>query len=124
MNNLRSQRGMTFWGWIVVLALIGFFTLLGLKIIPIYLSGYTVISSVQSLKNDSSARGKSARELRDMLMKRLDINSVYDLPRDQIYISKVKNGYQVEVEYDRKEKIAGNLSVIVEFNESVVVPDR
>ena len=57
-------------------------------------------------------------------MKRLDINSVYDLPRDQIYISKVKNGYQVEVEYDRKEKIAGNLSVIVEFNESVVVPDR
>lgn len=124
MHNLRYQRGMTLGGWIVVLALIAFFALLALKIIPIYLDGYKVVSSVQSLKNDSNARGKTARELREMLMKRLDINMITDLPRDRIDISKVKNGYEVEVEYDVKETIIGNLSVFVEFHERVVVPDR
>lgn len=124
MHNLRYQRGMTLGGWIVVLALIAFFALLALKIVPIYLDGYKVISSVQSLKNDSNARGKSARELREMLMKRLDINMVTDLPRDQIYISKVKRGYEVEVDYEVTEKIVGNLNVNVVFNEKVVVPDR
>lgn len=124
MYSIRRQQGMTLIGWVLVLALIAFFTLLGLKIIPIYLDWYKVSSSVESLKNDREAYGKPPRQLREMLMKRLDINMVMDLPRDQIYISKVKNGYEVEVDYIVKEKIAGSISVLAEFNKSVVVPNR
>jgi hypothetical protein len=123
MYNLRKQRGVTIWGWLVILLLIAFFTMLAVKIIPLYLDGYKVVTSITSLKNDSNAHGKTPRELRELLMKRLDINMVTDLGRDDIYISKERNGYRVEVDYVKQEKIFGNLSVVVEFNESVVVPE-
>ena len=48
MNSLLAkQRGMTGLGWLTVLALIGFFSLMILKLAPIYLDHYSVASSCQ-----------------------------------------------------------------------------
>jgi hypothetical protein len=38
-NLRRRQQGLTFWGYVVILAILGFFVLIGLKLTPIYLRG-------------------------------------------------------------------------------------
>ncbi len=124
MINRQKQKGMTAIGWILVLAMLGIVVLLALKIIPIYIDGYNVISSIESLKNDSTVSDKSMSEIRTMIMRRLDINMVYGVTKDDIFITKKKNTYVIEVDYQRRENIVGNLDIAVIFNKKVEVPRK
>jgi Tfp pilus assembly protein PilE len=50
MRPLNRQKGMTAIGWLIVLALIGFFVLLTLKMLPSYLEYYKIVSTLDSLR--------------------------------------------------------------------------
>ena len=45
----KKQSGMTFIGWLIVLGLIAFFTLITLKVGPIYLADYKVPKYIRFL---------------------------------------------------------------------------
>ncbi len=120
MNSLLfKQRGMTGIGWLTVLALIGFFSLLVLKLAPIYLDHYSVASTVKSLEKEPLITRKSPSEIRKMLKKRLDMNYVNDLPKDAIKIKKSSGLLKVDVDYERRERFFGNIEFVVTFKENI-----
>jgi len=122
--NFRRQNGITVIGWLFILMLLGMVALLALKIIPIYIEGFTIYSTLDSLKGDATIAKKSKFEIRKMLMKRLDINSIYNVTKDDIYITKGKGVYVVEIDYERRETIVGNMDIAVVFNKSIDVPRK
>ncbi len=120
MNSLLAkQRGMTGLGWLTVLALIGFFTLLVLKLAPIYLDHYAVASTVRSLEKEPLITRKSTAEIRNLLKKRLKINYVTDLPKDAIKIKKTGGVLKVDVDYEKRERFFGNIEFVVTFKENI-----
>ncbi len=120
MNSLLSkQRGMTGLGWLTVLALIGFFTLLFLKLVPVYLDHYSVASTVKSLEKEPLITKKSPSEIRKMLKKRLNMNYVSDLPKDAIKIKKSDGVLKVDVDYQVREPFFGNIEFLVTFKEHI-----
>ena len=110
---------MTFTGWLVVLALIGFFALLGMKIAPIYMEHYSVKQVVASLKNEPQITKKSVRDVKKMIMHRLDINGVYDLKREHVIVKKRPGILDVTVAYVVQKKMVGNLDILVSFSDNV-----
>ena len=54
-SNPQRQQGVTFIGWIVILAIVGFFVLLGLRLGPVYLENFSVKQALASLENDPEA---------------------------------------------------------------------
>jgi len=48
---------------------------------------------------------------------------VYDFSRDNIHIKKTKNGTRIDVRYEVRKPVIGNVSVVMEFSESVVIPE-
>lgn len=123
MHNTRRQRGMTAIGWLLVLVLVLVGAIILMKLVPVYIDGYKVYSSLASLEEDSNAKGKSPIELRKMLMKRLDINMVTDVGTDDISFSRDRNGTMVEVDYEARRQLFGNMYVVIVFNKAVVVPN-
>jgi hypothetical protein len=123
MRNTQNQRGMTAIGWLIVLVLVLFFAIVLMKLVPVYIDGYKVYSSLESLEADDSAHGKSPLELRRLLMKRLDINMVTDVGKDDISFSRDRNGTRVEVDYEARRQLFGNMYVVIVFNKAVVVPN-
>ena len=121
MQNGKRQTGLTFISWLVIFAVGGFFVLLGMKLVPIYLENQSVKSVVQSLNNDPLVRKTDARGVYKLINKRLKINSVYDFPKEFIKIKKSRNQLLVDVTYDRVEPIVGNVSVMVSFSEKLSV---
>lgn len=120
MSRLVSkQKGMTLTGWMTVIALILFFALLGMKIIPIYLENLTVKDVIESLKDEPLITKKSRVQVRDMVMKRLDINGVYDLKKEHVTVKKSPGVMKVDVSYTVQKKLAGNMDILVSFSEQV-----
>lgn len=119
MRLKKNQSGLTFISWLIILAIGGFFVLLTLKLVPIYLENQSVKSVVQSLNQDPLVRKQTAHGVRKIIQKRLKINSVYDFPKEYIKIKKSKNKLIVDITYDRIEPIVANVSVMVSFSEKL-----
>ncbi len=115
------QRGMTLLGMAFAAFLLGFFTLLVLKIGPIYLEHYKVVSSLKSLEQMPDLAGKSRREVRTLLEKRLDINMVENVTGDDIQVSREDGVTTVTVTYAVEKPLIGNLSVVVYFDDRIEV---
>ena len=119
-----SQHGLTFISLVFVLGLIASFVLLGLKIGPIYLDHSKVVSALADIKKTTDLEAQSEGEIRSSLGKRFDINYVNDVTQDDITITRHENYLKVAIEYEVVRKIAGNLSVLVEFNDNIEVGNQ
>lgn len=116
-NPPRHQGGMTFISWVFVLAIFGFFVLLGLKLFPIYSTNYSVRQAMESVGKEPGVGDKSNTQVMDMLESRLYMNYVRDLPKDAIKIKRDTDGRRVlEANYEVREKIMFNVDVMVAFN--------
>ena len=119
LRGLKKQRGMTGLGWLTIMFLIGFFAFLGVKIIPTFLENYQVKSVVKSLKEEPMITKKSVREIRKLIKKRLTINSVYDLKKEDIKIKKSGGVTTVEIAYEVRKPMVSNIFIVIAFSDKV-----
>jgi hypothetical protein len=117
----KHQRGYTLISLIFILGLIGFFVLLVLKIAPIYLDHSKVKNALAAVENSTDIETKSEYDVRNSLSKRFNMNYVAHLDAKDVKITKRGNYLKVDADYEVVEKIVGNLSVLVEFNDSFEV---
>jgi len=118
----QKQAGMTAIGWMGVIALIMMFILLFLKLLPIYMDGYKVGSVLSDLKDEPGVASMTPVMISKTIMKRLDINMVDNVSKEDIYIDKLKNSMNVEVDYEVQENLIGNVDVVVHFQKSISIP--
>lgn len=123
-TSLQRQTGLTLISTILLLGLIAFFTLLVLKIAPIYMDHSKVVNALAGLEQTTDIQTKSKNEVWNALDKRFNFNYVDFVTQDDVKITKRGEYLKVEVQYDVIEKIAGNLSVLVEFNEVIEVGEE
>lgn len=118
------QQGMTFIGVVIVLGLIAFFVLVALKLVPLYLENFKIVSSLQSLKSDPDLAGKSAPEIMTLLNRRLDINEVRRLTPKDIEIKVGSGRAVVRIKYEARESFIGNVDIVAKFDDSVELTGR
>ncbi len=116
---LKCEQGLTLLSIAFILFLIGFFVLLGLKIIPIYLDHNKVKNALTALEKDPGFEEMSEYEIRRSLDKRFNVNYVYDVTQDDIKVIKTGGYTKVEIEYETVKKLAFNLSVLAEFHDEI-----
>jgi len=77
-----------------------------------------VVNALAAIESTPDVETLSKREILSSLDKRFNMNYVEDVDRKDIEIIKQGNYVKVEIVYERVEKILGNLSVLVQFDES------
>ena len=117
----NKQRGLTFISLVFILGLIAFFTLLVLKIAPIYFNNSKVKNALAAVKESTDVTTKSRREIMSSLEKRFNMNYVEFVTDDDIKIIAQPGYVKVNIDYERVEPIMGYLSVLVEFHEGFEV---
>ncbi len=123
MNRRPSrQQGMTAIGFLLMFILIGFFSLLTLKLFPIYMDHFKILSTLEALKHESGIAEKSPHEIMNMLQKRWDINYIDRIKADKSVFFERHPGYmKIQVAYEVEEPVLGNVSVLVKFDNSIDV---
>jgi hypothetical protein len=122
MQSLKRQNGMTAIGWLIVLALIGFFVLLTLRMLPSYLEYYKVVSTLDSLKKEGTM--SSPAEIRRLIDRRFNISYVEAIQPKDVIIKPVGPNYQVIADYESRKHIFANVDVVMSFYKEVLVSGR
>ena len=118
-GNPARQKGMTLTGWMGVVVMIILFTITGMKIVPIYLENLTIKDVVNQLKEEPLITKKSSVKVRNMIMRRLDINGVYDLTTNNVIVKKTPGVMNVNITYTVQKNMFGNLDILVSFSEEI-----
>jgi len=119
MRSLHRQKGMTAIGWLIVLGLIGFFTLLTLKMSPSYLEYYKIASSLESLENESGIG--SPADIRRLLNRRFNISYVETINEKDVKITTAGPLFRVTAKYESRVHLFGNVYVVMTFYKQVRV---
>lgn len=108
------QRGMTLIGFLFVLAAALFVAYIAMKLVPIYLNHYSVVSSMKSLAEEPNAANMSDGRIRDRLSRKFMTSYVKHIkPRDIEIIR--STGVEIVAEYEVREDLIGNLDAVVTF---------
>jgi hypothetical protein len=127
-GSMRSaQRGMSMWQWLVVLVAAGFFLTLAAKLGPIYITNYSLQSTVKSLQSEPELGSMSNSELRMAVQKKFDVNRI-DLinalcqqkESNCLKIERTKTHLKIDANYETRVHIMGNVDAVVVFKNNFV----
>lgn len=121
---LQRSQGLTFISILLILALISFFTLLVLKIAPIYINHGRVASVLASLETDPNLLNMSKTEISTTINKRFNINYVEGVSDEDIQIVAQPGYVNVLIDYQPVKPLFANLSVLVDFHDEIEVGSR
>jgi len=121
MDNQHHQRGLTAISWLLMLGLIAFFTLITLRLVPLYLEYAKVASVFESLQHEANLDHLSRAEIIQLIRKRFAINDIANVNPKDTHVSKNQGHVNVSIQYERREHLVGNLDVVAMFDKQVEV---
>ena len=120
MNYLgNTQKGMSITSWIMAIAIVLFFVLLGVRMVPSYLEFHSMSEVLETIKEDRKSRQASPRQLRKIFNRYLDVNGIYDFEPKNLKIDRSKGKTSMILDYEVRKPVAGNVAVVMSFHKEV-----
>lgn len=114
----KNQKGITGVGFFIVLVLVGLLTIMGLRLLPIYIEHFNVVSVLESLTKHTEKL--SAEKIKPRLLRNFDLNDVENVGRQHITIKRLgKNKRRVTIDYEVRKTLMGNVDIVVHFSNSI-----
>ncbi len=118
---MRSrQRGITFIGWLFLLAPLAMVIYAGVRLTPVYLNYMKVARSLEAVgtefKGDTST---NMQTLKNSLQKHFDIESVDYPALNDVKIERDGHAWVITADYPDQAPLFANLSIQVAFDKSV-----
>ena len=117
----KRQRGISTVGWLVVVAIFGLLVVTFFKVFPMYYGNFKLKSALEAIQADSSIDAKSKRAIWDSLQKRLFIDEVRSVKRENVSMERKDGKTTVTVSYEMRDSYVGNLFIGASFTESIVI---
>lgn len=112
----RTQSGITLIGFLVVLAVAGFFAYIGMKLFPMYQEFYSVKSALRGLANEPGIATQDPAKIQDLFFRRLYINYSDNVKPENVKLSRGERGWKMEVNYEVRKPMVYNIDVVGKFN--------
>ena len=112
----RTQRGMTLIGFIMVLAVVGVFIYMGMKLIPMYSEYYSLKQALGSLAREPGITDNDPAKIKDLLFRRLDISYASNIKPEHVKIVRKDAGYLMTVAYEVRKPLIANVDVVGRFD--------
>lgn len=117
-NTPRAQAGVSFFGFVLIAALVALGVLVGFKLIPAYVEYFSLKNILTTLANAPDSRDASVAELRKSFSNRATVADVSVVKANDIEITRQGGVLTLSTEYSVKVPLAGNLSACLDFEVS------
>jgi hypothetical protein len=119
----HSQKGMSFFGWLAVIALVVFGLVIAMKLIPIYLDHFALREKVTKINEDPTIKINSMRDFNSYISKGMQINSIRDIDASKAFTITASGTdvYTVVLKYEVRTPALQNVDLLVHFDETHIV---
>ena len=117
ISDWRRQQGMSFWGLVFFLGVLAFALFIGFKLFPPYMEDFKVKAALDSLARQPDVGTLSRADISTALEKRFDIDNIDAVKLGQDLSVETRGRQKViRIRYDNVVPVAGNLSILLEFD--------
>ncbi len=120
MRRGNRQSGITFWGLLVVAALVAFFVLLFFKLLPPYINNAKVKTDLSSMASQPGAATMTRQDIINALYRRFEIDDVsYVHLKTDLHVTRPdpNSPLVVQIAYEVRVPLAYNVTALLDFND-------
>ena len=115
----KNQQGITVIGILLVMIVIGFVALIGMKVVPMYIQYFTVRSSIESIRKEPQLAQMSSTDIQAAIQKRFDIGYVNNITSRDLKIRNDRGGRVLDLSYQDERDLFYGLSVVLKKDEVI-----
>ena len=118
---MHRQRGATFLGMVIILAIVGCGVYAGIRLTPLYFEYMAVVRAMEQTAKEAKGNPTSPQDLRNALERRWTIEDIKSLGPKDMTITKTGSGYSMNAAYRAETPFVSNVSLVVDFDKTVMV---
>lgn len=117
MRTGKRQQGLSLIGFLIVLAIVGFFAYSAMLLIPAYTEYFGVVKAMKAVADDAGAANMPIEQIRGKLDFNLNLQYVGDktVPPAAIKLNTQGGARILQVAYDKQIPFLYNVSLLVHF---------
>lgn len=115
------QRGATFIGMVIIIAILGSALYAGMRLTPLYFEYMEVVRAMEQTAKEHSGEPTSPQALRTSLDRRWTIEDIKSIEPKDMEIKKSGNGFTMRAYYRAEAPFVANVSLVVDFDKTVDV---
>lgn len=118
----RSQTGVTFIGWIVLLIPVAILLYAAIRLIPIYLNYVKVANAVEQAADENVGESRvNVMAVRNSIAKRFDIEGITHPDPTEIIVKRDGDQWVIEASYEHLAPLFAGIDLLVTFDKRAVI---
>lgn len=117
------QRGATFLGMVIIIAILGLGLYAGIRLTPLLIEYLEVARALEQTAKEHSD-GATVAELRTSLERRWVVEDIKSIEPKQIEIKRAGGGYTMKAAYRAEAPFVANVSLVMDFDKTVTVAPK
>jgi hypothetical protein len=121
MRTMRTQKGITLLGFVMILAIVGFFAFLIMRLFPVYSEYYGVVQAMKAIQVEPGIATKTPEQIKDLLDRKFYISYVTSVKKNNVKVTRKDGGYTLTVKYEVRGPLMYNLEYVATFDKTVTL---
>lgn len=113
------QRGMTVIGMLLLIVVIAFVALIGMKVVPMYIQYFSIKSTIENVRKEPLLAQMTTSDIQNAIQKRFDIGYVDNISARDLKIRNERSGRVLDLIYQDERSLFYGLYVVLKVNESI-----
>lgn len=113
---IQKQKGMTFIGLVLMIAMIVFVAVIGMKVLPYYAEHITIKKVLRTVAENNEGKTKAA--IQESFRKAATIDDIKSIDKKDLEISTTDSGTVISAEYQVVVPLFANVSALLDFSAS------
>lgn len=115
----QNQKGISFTGFLITLAVVGFALFIGMKLFPMYQEYWAVKKTLKSIAADDTI-GLDAVSIRNSLVKYFDVGYISNVDPKDVTVERAPEGVLITADYEIRKPLIYNLDIVGKFKTSEI----
>jgi hypothetical protein len=111
---MKKQRGLSFIGFVCLAIVVGVVFLVGAQAVPAHNEFFAVRKVLGDVAKSVGAGG-SKQQFSQAFDLRSDVDGITSVKGADIRVTKAQDGTELTIEYEKRQKLAGHVSMVFEF---------
>lgn len=115
MRTPKRQRGLGWFGFLFVFAIIALAAIVTVKCLPLYLNQMKVAKAVNSVASDPELGAMEATQIRNRLQRYWDIEDISRIAPRDIKVVRDERGRTLVYDYEARTHLFYNIYIVIQF---------